>query len=268
MARQAPPNWRYCGNQVKLWRFRAGVSRERLAEEANYTVETVKAMEQGRRRPTRRLLEVADQLCGADGLLLAAVGYLAPEPPASNVEEFFTVEEEAVSIASYEPLFVPGLLQTEEYIRALVTSHWPPVEGDVIEERVAKRLKRQEKLTARPYSLFHYVIYEAALRSGIGGTAVMKGQLEHLLRVAEFPNVSLQVLPADTGQSIALVGPILVAETAEHQQLGYVEGLNTQVLHSDAATVSSFTQCLGRLRMEALGAEGSARFIRKLAEEL
>ncbi len=62
-----PVAWRYCGNQIKLWRARSEVSREELAEEAGYSAEYVKSMEQGRRRPTLQLLRVADEMCGRAG---------------------------------------------------------------------------------------------------------------------------------------------------------------------------------------------------------
>jgi ribosome-binding protein aMBF1 (putative translation factor) len=71
-SQQAQQNWRYCGGQVKLWREEAGVSRQALAEEAGCDYEYVKSMECGRRRPTLRLLQVADQMCGARGKLVAA----------------------------------------------------------------------------------------------------------------------------------------------------------------------------------------------------
>jgi DNA-binding XRE family transcriptional regulator len=72
---QPPIAWRYCGSQIKHWRAEAGVRREDLAKEANYGYEYVKSMENGRRRPTLRLLQVADQMCRASGKLEAAKGY-------------------------------------------------------------------------------------------------------------------------------------------------------------------------------------------------
>ncbi|MFJ6634707.1 helix-turn-helix transcriptional regulator [Streptomyces sp. NPDC091376] len=68
--------WRYCGNQIKLWRTGAGISREELGKEANYEYETVKSMEQGRRKPSVRLLQVADQMCGAKGEVTGGAGVL------------------------------------------------------------------------------------------------------------------------------------------------------------------------------------------------
>ncbi|GAA2931822.1 hypothetical protein GCM10020221_29560 [Streptomyces thioluteus] len=145
MAEQSPPTWRYCGSQVKLWRYRAGVSREKLAQEANYAVETVRAMEQGRRRPTPRLLQVADDLCGAGGLLVAALTYLKPERYVPQVGEFMDAESQAIALSSYQTLYIPGLLQTEAYMRALMTKAWPPMEDELLEERVTARLLRQKQ---------------------------------------------------------------------------------------------------------------------------
>ncbi|WP_328504904.1 helix-turn-helix domain-containing protein [Streptomyces sp. NBC_00457] len=77
-SQQAQQNWRYCGGQIKLWREESGVSRQRLADEAGYDYEYVKSMECGRRRPTLGLLQVADQMCGARGKLLAGQEFLNP----------------------------------------------------------------------------------------------------------------------------------------------------------------------------------------------
>jgi transcriptional regulator with XRE-family HTH domain len=81
---EAPIAWRYCGNQLKLWRTRAGITREELAKEANYEYVTIRAAELGHRRPSLRLLEVADQMYSAGGLLLAAADYLKPDPSRSR----------------------------------------------------------------------------------------------------------------------------------------------------------------------------------------
>ncbi|MFI2078017.1 helix-turn-helix domain-containing protein [Streptomyces triculaminicus] len=265
---QPPMAWRYCGNQLKLWRTQAGVSREELAKEAGYEYETVKSMEQGRRRPTVRLLEVADEMCGARGKLVAATDYLQPERQPGHVREYMEVEAEAIAIYSYETLFVPGLLQTEEYAKALMASHWPPIDDDTLEDRVTARLRRQEKLTRKPAALFSFVVYEAALRTSTGGAAVMKDQLSHMLDVGTLRNVSIQVLPADRYAPSHLNGPLLLLETEQHSHYGYVEGQNTHVLYSDAPTVSTLTKRYGMIRMQALSAEESEQFIRRALETL
>ncbi|MGW7007719.1 Scr1 family TA system antitoxin-like transcriptional regulator [Streptomyces sp. NPDC054933] len=260
--------WRYCGNQVKLWRMRAGVSRESLGEKAGYEYESVKSMEQGRRRPSLRLLEIADEMCGAQGLLLAAREYLKPERFPARTLEFMQLEGDAIAIHSYEPLLIPGLLQTEEYARALMGNSCPPLDDETIEERVAARLQRQEKLRDKPKVAFGFVIYEAALRTSVGGPEVMRRQLNRLLEVGELRNVSIQVLPVGRGAYSGLGGSLVLLETAEHDHYALVEGQRTSVLHSTSETISALTQRHGMIRMQALSAEESAQFIKKVAEEL
>ncbi|RLV08819.1 hypothetical protein CTZ27_08720 [Streptomyces griseocarneus] len=107
-----PISWRYAGDQMMKWRHIAGVSREELAAESNYQVESIKSMEQGRRAPTYRALEVADKMCRANGLLLAAHQYMAPEPPPLRAPGYRTAESEAVAIHEFQLMLIPGLLQT------------------------------------------------------------------------------------------------------------------------------------------------------------
>ncbi|MEU5051392.1 helix-turn-helix transcriptional regulator [Streptomyces sp. NPDC021096] len=265
---QPPMAWRYCGNQIKLWRAQAGVSREQLAQEANYGYESLKSMEQGRRRPSLRLLQIADEMCGANGLLLAARDYLQPEKIATQFVEFAAAEAEAISLASYAPLLIPGLLQTEDYARALMNSHWPPADDETIEERVSRRLKRQENLTRKPAAIFTYVVYEAALHTGVGGPAVMKAQLAHLIDAGQMRNISIQVLPVGGYAPSHLNGSLVLVETAQHEHYAYVEGQGTYVLHSDTETVSTLTKYLDMISRQALSNAESAQFIGKVMAEL
>jgi transcriptional regulator with XRE-family HTH domain len=89
--------WRYSGNQLKRWRTKANVSREQLAAASNYSPDTIKSMEQGVRMPTPRVLDVADGMCGADGMLSAATGYLQREKFPERLQEYVEREKEAIS---------------------------------------------------------------------------------------------------------------------------------------------------------------------------
>ncbi|MCW7946354.1 DNA-binding protein [Streptomyces hygroscopicus] len=265
---ESQQNWRYCGGQIKLWREGAGVSRQALADEAGYDYEYVKSMECGRRRPTLRLLQVADQLCGALGKLVAAHEYLKPEPFPERTQQYVLVEAEAITVQWYEPLLIPGLLQTPAYARALINSNCPPLDEETVEERVAARLKRQEKLTSRPPTYFSFVIHEAALRSLVGSQDIMRRQCDHLLEVGRQRHLSVQVLPFASAPTAALSGPIVLVETADHERYAFVDGQSTAALYSDGDKLSTLTQRYGMIRMQALSVEESARFTRKVAEEL
>ncbi|QSY52418.1 MULTISPECIES: helix-turn-helix domain-containing protein [Streptomyces] len=256
--------WRYCGNQLKLWRTQAGVSREELCKEAGYGYETVKSMEQGRRRPTIRLLEVADEMCGAHGLLLAARDYLQPERFASFSLDFIRYEAEAIALSSYQPLLIPGLLQTEEYARALICAHWPPLDDETINERVAARVERKALLEQQARA-FSFVIGEAPLRHPIGSTEAHKRQLHHLLEVNDRRNATIQVMPSG-GAHAGLNGPLVLLETHEHEHLAYEEGQTAGVLYADPERISTATQRHAMITRHALTPNESARFISKLAE--
>ncbi|MFV8129988.1 helix-turn-helix domain-containing protein [Streptomyces syringium] len=263
---QPPTAWRYCGNQIKLWRTQAGISREELGREAGYEYESVKSMEQGRRRPAVRLLEVADEMCGARGLLLAARDYLQPEKVLSYIHDFMRYEAEAIAIYSYQPLLIPGLLQTEETMRALFNAHWPPVDDKTLEQRVAERLARQSLLGIQTKA-FGFVIGEAALRNTLGDREAHRRQLHHLLAVDEQRNVAINVLPTE-GAHPGLSGSLVLLETPEHERLVHEEGQSTGALYADPERVSTLTKVHAVIAGRALGHHESARFIKKVAEEL
>ncbi|MGH3313604.1 MAG: helix-turn-helix domain-containing protein [Streptomyces sp.] len=265
---QPPAAWRYCGNQLKRWRIQAGVSREDLAREACYGYDAIKSMEQGRRKCARRVLEVADDMCDAGGKLRAASEYLEPEKYPARTHEFMQAEATAVALHSYQPLLVPGLLQTDEYAGALLHAYCPPLDDETIEQRLAARMQRQGMLAGKPTVVFSFVIYEAALLTMVGGRDVMRRQLHHLLKLGEYRNVSLQVLPADAGAHAGLDGAFVLLETEEHARYAYEEGHEMRCLYADPETLQVLTERHGMIRMQALSAEESARFIRRVADEL
>ncbi|MCN9241492.1 helix-turn-helix transcriptional regulator [Streptomyces sp. RY43-2] len=264
---QPPIAWRYCGSQIKMWRAEAGISRDALAKEAGYDYEYIKSMENGRRRPTLRLLQIADQACGAGGKLVAAQEYLKPEPFPARSQEFMAIEAEAISFACYEPLLIPGLLQTEAYARALIGDSSPPLDDETVNERVAARLRRADALRRKVGVMYGFVIYEAALRTQVGGPQVMREQLQHLLEVGKLRNVSIQVLPFGRCSGVALNGSIVLLETPEHDNYGYIEAPEVSVLHASPDKVSALAQSHAMIRMHCHSVEESATFIREVAEE-
>ncbi|MEU7578634.1 helix-turn-helix transcriptional regulator [Streptomyces sp. NPDC041068] len=264
MSVQYNPTWRYSGTQMKRWRTKANVTREQLGAAANYAPDTIKAMEQGVRMPTARVLDAADELCRAEGLLSAAKEYVKAEKFPARAQDFMVYEREAVSLWWYEVALVPGLLQTEPYARALIGNHCPPLDEETVEQRVAARLERQEILTRTSPVAISFVVYEAVLRV----PQVDKGQLLRLLDVGRRSNISVQVLPFGRAISAALLGPMVLLEARDRERLAFTEGPSTSVLTSEPEVVSSHTERLSVIRMEALGTEESALFVKRMAEEL
>ncbi|MBD0673050.1 hypothetical protein BU198_20615 [Streptomyces sp. CBMA156] len=260
-------SWKYCGDQLKRWRTLAGVTREQLAAESHYDIESVRSMEAGRRRPSLKLLQAADELCDAKGLLVGAHPYLAPENRPASSDTIFEVEKEAVACYFYEALHIPGLLQTENYARALLSQPIPPVNNAISEERLAIRLKRQERLT-EPEALFSFTIYEAAFHTAIVGKDVMKEQLRRLLEFEDSHNVRIHVIPAGQITPSGLSGSLIILEMINNEQYAYVETHGTNALHSDPRLVGELSRRHARIRAQALNARESAQFIRKTMEQL
>ena len=261
---QPPVAWRYGGDQLKRWRAKADVSREKLASAANYSPETIASMERGVRRPTPRVLDVADEMCGAQGMLSAAKQFLNRERFPARAQDFMEREREATSIWSYEVALVPGLLQTEGYARALIDNRIPPLDEETVEERVAARMERQAVLNQRkPPVGLSFVLYEAVLRSPL----VDAEQLHHLLEVARLRNVVVQVLPFERAVSGALLGPMVLLETRDHERFAFAEGQFSSELSSDPGVVSRVTERLSMIRTQALDPDGSARFIERMVDQ-
>ncbi|GGX72423.1 helix-turn-helix domain-containing protein [Streptomyces hiroshimensis] len=263
---QPPMAWRLCGNQVKLWRTEAGVTREELGREAGYGEETVKSMEQGRRKPTPQLLRVADEMCGARGKLIATQDYLQPDRTAPYARDFVRHEAAAVALHSYQPLLIPGLLQTEETMRTLFSSHWPPVDDATVEERVKARLDRQAVLATQTKA-FTFLIGEPALRNTLGSPQAHKRQLLHLLEMGERRNIVVQAVTFNASHP-GLDGPFVLVQTPEHEHFAYEEGQTTSSMHSNSEKVAALIQRHTMIARHALSPEETARFIKELAEEL
>ncbi|MEG3628549.1 helix-turn-helix domain-containing protein [Streptomyces poriticola] len=248
---------------MKRWRTKANVSREQLAEAANYSPDTIKSMEQGVRMPTPRVLDVADELCRAEGLLSAAKDYLQREKFPKCALDFMEREREAISYWSYEAGLIPGLLQAKGYMQALIEGYVPPLDEGTVEERIAGRVERQAILTDRkPPVAFAFTVYEAALRSPL----VDDEQLRCLLKAAELRNVVLQVLPFERSIPIAVMGPLVLMETSDHERFAYTECQFISDLSAEPTVVRRVTERLSMIRAQALSPAESVRFIERMAD--
>ncbi|WP_217144858.1 helix-turn-helix transcriptional regulator [Streptomyces sp. AC627_RSS907] len=248
---------------MKRWRTKANVSREQLAEAANYSPDTIKSMEQGVRMPTPRVLDVADELCRAEGLLSAAKDYLQREKFPARAQDFMEREREAISLYWYELALVPGLLQTERYARSLIENRHPPLDQETVEQRIAARMERQDILTERkpPVSL-NFVLYEAVLRNPM----VDAEQMNRLLEASVLRNVVLQVLPFERVISDAIMGPMVLLESPDHERCAFTEGPFASELSTEPGVVSRVSERLSMIRAQALSPAESARFIEGMVD--
>ncbi|MDH6438190.1 transcriptional regulator with XRE-family HTH domain [Streptomyces sp. SAI-144] len=262
-----PGVWSAYGVLLQYLRKRAGLNQQQLGDAIGYSLEQVASVEQGRRPAKSAFTAAAERALEAGGVLEALQGEVDRAKLPRFFRNFALIEAEAVSRFDYEPLLVPGLLQTEGYARALFAGHCPPLSEEVIDQHTEARLGRQKLLTRVPLAELSFIIGEEALRNPVGNREVMRGQWQHLLEVRASRNVEVQVMPAECGFHSGLNGPFVVLETKEHQHLGYIESQEVGCVVHDPAEVSGFGMRYGKLRSQALNGVESARLIERLVGE-
>jgi transcriptional regulator with XRE-family HTH domain len=181
------------------------------------------------------------------------------------------LEDAATLIRTYEVQFIPGLLQTADYARAIMSVGQAAAPQDEVERRVRLRAERQKLLTragARPR--LWAVIDEAALRRLIGGRSVMRAQLEYLLEMLHLPNVTLQVTPFSSGAHAAEGGPFTLLRFPEPDlpDVIYTEQLTGALYLDRREDVDRYTEVMERLCVESQPPERTAEILNAIIEEI
>ncbi len=177
-------------------------------------------------------------------------------------------EAKAARIQNYEALFVPGLLQTAEYTRAIIQGIAPAITEAELGNLVAARMARQALLTRADAPQFVAVVDEGALRRPIGEPGVMHRQLQHLLVVAEQPHVMLRVVPLVAGAHAGLRGPFVILEFAEEPALVYLENHDTYMFLEEEGDLAAYRLALGTILNAALAPAATTELITQVAAEL
>ncbi len=176
-------------------------------------------------------------------------------------------ENKAVTIDDFQATMVPGLLQTTDYARALIRETGT-IPADEIEDRVAARLGRQSLFGRERPARFTFFIHECVLRLPVGGPAVMLEQLQHLLRKATRPYLTLRVVPAALGGHAAVAGSFTLMEFAEFRPVAYLESQTASLFLEKTEEIAAYRRILGLLAESALSERESAELIATLATEL
>jgi hypothetical protein len=181
-------------------------------------------------------------------------------------EPYLGLEQDASVIRSYEVQCVPGLLQTEEYARAVMQIGHRGAGEQETEERVRLRMRRQQILTRHDPARFWTIIDEGALRRPVGGRAAMRDQLQHLIDVAELRNVTIQVLPFSTAAHAAAAGPMAILRFPEWElpDVVYLEQLNGAIYPDRSAEVEKYWDAINRLVTEAESPAATLRILRQI----
>ena len=180
-------------------------------------------------------------------------------------QEWADIEAEATALRWYEPLVVPGLLQTEEYARAILSAR-PDGDLNDLDEQVAVRLARQTVLERPGAPQLWCVLDEGVLHRAIGGSKVMRSQLYRLADLADHPKTLIQVIQAD-GAHAGLLGGFIIADLDGKPPMAYLETAAEGQVTDSPSIAGHIALRFDRLRAEALPWAASRDLIRKVAEE-
>jgi transcriptional regulator with XRE-family HTH domain len=268
--------------ELRRLRAEAGLTREEVTERTGINEATLYRLEVARARPQTRTLMALLELYGvteADRTELIALSRQSAEQswlqsfPNELPEPYTTYisfEGEARTLLNYECLFVPGLLQTEDYARAALQRGNPTGTKEEVQRLVEARMGRQAVLTRDPPLRLWAIVDEAALHRPVGGHEVMQAQLTRLIEAAELPQVTLQVLPYEVGGHPGMMGAFAILQFGDTaaSDVVYIESQAGDLFLESETDLSRFSAIFEHLRALALPPEASVSLISRITQEM
>ena len=277
MARNTTPKAMALGAQIRSVRQGAGLSQRAAAKKLKIGNATLSRIESGETPPTPdELVEMLEVLGATEAqseeiLALASDtsgnAWLAVTLPEQRAQlaALLDFEQMATHITNVAPLLIPGLLQSSGYARAVMRAAGIP--DDEVETRVAVRMGRRDVLLRADPTNLLAIIGESVLRRPVGEPRVMTEQLDHLLKMAQLPNITVRVVPDNTGWHPALEGPfLLLANSAT--TLVHLENRRSGLFLNDPEDLAAYMAAVEKTLNVALDAEQTAALISREAERI
>ncbi|MFI0503286.1 Scr1 family TA system antitoxin-like transcriptional regulator [Streptomyces albogriseolus] len=256
------------GARVRRLRTAAGLTQAELGALTHVVSTRITQIERASgAKPTLELARALDAALGADDLLVELWPYVYREAFPDWSRRFMEYSERAVAVRQYAAHVVPGLLQTEDYARAVLKVGRTLSSEEQLRERVALRMGRQERLSTPDRPELWVVLDEAVLRRPVGGLPVMRDQLARLLAAGTEPHITVQVLPFDQGEHEVMGGSLTVLTMPDGSEVAYTEGAHHGQLVEEPDEVASLALTYDRLRAAALPPLMSLDMIRSVRED-
>ncbi|MFG2665609.1 Scr1 family TA system antitoxin-like transcriptional regulator [Streptomyces sp. NPDC048387] len=254
------------GDWLRDQRKSAGLTQQQLADDALMTRSHIAHIEAGRRIPS---LEDAVRLDRALGTGNVLASFLPKEDVvvADYFEAARQLEKQATEIREFAISFVPGILQTEAYMRAVLSTAFPPWTDEECDRIVVTRLERGEILTRPAPPVVWALLDEAVLRRPIGGPRVMAEQLMHIVRLAESHRIRLHVLPFSVGAHPLGQAMLTLMRFPDQPPAGYTEAIYSAQLHDSPHVVERLHSAYDLALGDALPRQESIAFLRATAKE-
>ena len=273
---------RELGALLRQLRANAGLTIEQVAERLLCSPSKVSRMETGFRAGTMRdIRDLCDLYAVTDRAqrdhLMELVrqskrqgwwqSYDLPLSFSVHLGAYLGLEEDATSISEFQPTIIPGLLQTQDYAREIMTVH--ELSPQVIDQNVAVRLRRQDLLTRDSPPELRVVIDEAALRRRVGGPATMKAQLDQLVARSRLPNVAIQVIPSDRGAYKGMGDSFnILSFPGQITDIVWVEGLFGMIYLERPQDVERYKDVFSNARSVAMEGQESTELITRISREM
>ncbi|MDT0393915.1 MULTISPECIES: helix-turn-helix transcriptional regulator [Streptomyces] len=253
----------YYGWELRRQREAHGLKQGQLGEIIFCTGSLIGQIETTKKVPTRDFSERVDAALGTDGLFSRLIGLVLRSQLPNWFQPYAEMEARAAYISTYQAQLVYGLLQTEEYARAVLATGKP----DQLDSLLAARLERQRILDWEKPPLTLVILDEAVLHRPIGGEDVMRRQLGHLLKFTSHRWMRIQVLPLSSGEHPGLEGAFTILRFDDHPDVFYAEDMMSGHMTANPETIKEANLNYAHLQAAALPVKDSAALIARVMEE-
>ena len=264
---------RVFGAMLAYYRTRAGMTPEQLGARVFVSGSQIRKVEAGTRTPTEDLAKACEGVgeLGCNGALTELYEILGEKLKRRAYPGWFAAwpdkEARARRLRSFELVVVPGLLQTEDYARAVLSTRVGATE-DEIDETVTARLARQQILERHEPPELWTILDEGVLRRPVGGSDVMHGQLTHLAAIARRPHIVIQVIPTAAGAHEGMRGgAFVIADFDDAATIAYQDTAVSGQIIEDASEADALAHTWDTLRLEALPRAASLSLIEETARQ-
>jgi transcriptional regulator with XRE-family HTH domain len=268
---------RELGKRLRELRNQHDLTVEDVAAKLLCSATKISRLETAARRPMLRDVRDLCRLYGVDELTSAELMSLTREARNPewwtqytdlNLDPYLGLEQDATAITSYTNYYIPALLQSEEYTRAIIRAIAPKMNPDIYKQRVDVRMQRQQRVLEKENNpRYRVLIDEAVLRRPVGGPEIMAAQLDKILQTEQAGRVTVQVVPFDVGAHAAQDSNFILFEFGLSTDLGpvvFVEGLTGNHYLEKPEQIERYREALEYLRDSALGPRDSIRLVAEL----
>ncbi|MFG2003687.1 Scr1 family TA system antitoxin-like transcriptional regulator [Spirillospora sp. NPDC048911] len=259
----------YFGTELRAYREAAGLSRPQLAEQLGYTPQWIGQVEAGKSTPSEDFAKDCDTFFQTNGTFhriwtwIQLLGRLQLLPP--GFPDFLEHEAEATVMHIFETMVITGLFQTRTYAYQVLKAGRT---SEVVEQLVTTRMERQELLEGEAPPHIVAVFDEGAVRRPVGDRGVMREQIQRLIELAERPNITLQIVPADRGAYAGLPGAFTIMGFDCDPEVVHVGGhMGAQLIeHTDG--VRGYALRFDLIRGAAMSADDTLKLLRSILESI